>query len=737
MNMKVVGAFIAERRKELHMTQEELGNLLCVTSKAVSKWERGISCPDVELMGSLAPALKCSIAELTNGRMKDFAKSSSLSDESECVDEQQKCQDGCHQEVNVQYDFSSQISVSPYLFGNNLEHTRSSIHRGLSAQMLKNRKFAGKPERNGAAHEWYPIGEKTFVTVAVGTESYMGTGTPYTRHGDSYHMKREHECNAQVITDFTGQEESGIGQHELFVQKNVVYEFRMAAVVYQDTVIRVSITGRNGGQVYAEGEIVLKKTGEEYQTAQILLASSASDADADLRITFVGKGTVMLGVVSLMPQDNFRGLRKDVIEQMKEIGIKLLRWPGGNFAGEYNWKDGLLPVDMRAPFESYMGIETQPHSMGYDFHEMNTDDFVALCREIGAEPFITINPAWNTPQESAQWVEYCNGDETTEYGRLRIERGYKKPYQVQFWSLGNEMGYGHMEGDNTSYGYSRIAGEHAREMLKVSSHLTLCSSGPYPNEDWVEHAAKPLQPLSSLISLHHYSRYPAFMDPAKQKEEYEKNINTVDTQCRVLLHKLRSQLNNDSIRISFDEWNAWYAWYRPGSVCEGIFAAAMFHMLIREAEPMGMDIACHFEAVNEGAIKVEPDRAYLTPMGQMFAVMKEHIGGKLLFASDAAVATDRDDILTVTLVNRSYDECSKITLPALGKVTRAKWYGSEDVVPFSEFKIQDIKIQDIKVQENNGDIRENEMRTAEVCRVDEELQILLPEHSVLLVQMKH
>lgn len=83
-----------------------------------------------------------------------------------------------------------------------------------------------------------------------------------------------------------------------------------------------------------------------------------------------------------MPRNNFRGMRPDVVNLLREMGVKLLRWPGGNFAGEYNWKDGLLPVDMRAPLESYMGLETQPHSLGYDFNEINTDDFVALCKRL-------------------------------------------------------------------------------------------------------------------------------------------------------------------------------------------------------------------------------------------------------------------------------------------------------------------------------------------------------------------
>ncbi len=138
--------------------------------------------------------------------------------------------------------------------------------------------------------------------------------------------------------------------------------------------------------------------------------------------------------------------------------------------------------------------------IGYDFHEINTDDFCALCREIGAEPFITINPAWNTPEESRQWVEYCNGDENTEYGRLRIERGFKEPYNVQFWSLGNEFGYGHMEGENTPYGYSKCVMEHGKAMLTVTPNLTMCSAGRYPEAEWITHSGIPLSEISMLIS---------------------------------------------------------------------------------------------------------------------------------------------------------------------------------------------------------------------------------------------
>ena len=96
----------------------------------------------------------------------------------------------------------------------------------------------------------------------------------------------------------------------------------------------------------------------------------------------------------------------------------------------------------------------------------------------------------------------------------------------------------------------------------------------------------------------------------------------VDTQCRKLVHQMREELGDDRLRISFDEWNVWYAWYRAKSVNDGIFTASMLHMLIEEAGPSGIDMACHFEAVNEGAIRVEWEHAFLTPVSYTHLLCK-------------------------------------------------------------------------------------------------------------------
>ena len=626
MHLEKIGAFIKEERKKLNLSQGALGERLFVTDKAVSKWERGLSCPDIEILREMALLFSCTISDILEGKRRATT--------AQCYKESAAAATGNDEnwsdEVTVAFDHQSSKLISPLLFGDNLEHTRGCIYGGLSAELLRNRKFASLPGRYGCAHEWYAIGEHTYC-------SFRSRGAAYVHHGEGYKMRRSDECNAQYISNYVG-ETAGFGQKDLYVSENTEYVFEIAVRADVQTEITVRLLG--GDRTEYDKQTIIADAGD-YTERSVVLTSPKNDSEAKLEITFEKQATVMIGAVSLMPKNNFHGMRPDVIARIKELGIKLLRWPGGNFAGEYHWKDGLLPRNMRAPFQSYLGLITQPHSYDYDFHELNTDDFIALCREIGAEPFITINPTWNTPAESAQWVEYCNGDMTTPYGKLRAERGHPEPYNVLFWSLGNEAGYGHMEGTNTAEAYAKTVRSHAVEMLKITPSLNLCSSGPYPNLEWVKFSAKALSDISGIASLHRYTRFPAFEVNAHRKEDYIELVSEATGKNLECLRKFSSQLEGTNISISFDEWNAWYAWYRPGSVAEGIFAASFQNMLFQNAESCNVMLACHFESVNEGAICVYPDRAELSAVGQVFSLMKEHAGAIVRALQTDVTATEK------------------------------------------------------------------------------------------------
>ena len=184
--------------------------------------------------------------------------------------------------------------------------------------------------------------------------------------------------------------------------------------------------------------------------------------------------------------------------------------------------------------------------------------------------------------------------------------------------------------------------------------------------------------------------------------------------ARDLARTLRKDLNDDKIRISFDEWNAWYAWYRSDSVCDGMFAAAMLHMFIQEAEKTGIDIVCHFEAVNEGAILVESTSAKLTSMGKMFTVMKKHAMGKLLYCTNDVVATELEGIISVSLINTAYKEEKVYRIPMCGEILEAELYEADQILPHSAFEKKDI-----------------------ACQAKEGYyEIIMPPHSVALLRQK-
>jgi len=696
MNLAKIGAFITARRREVGLTQEQVAQHMDVTKAAVSKWERGLSFPDAGLLNSLSVALKCSIADLLNGRFRSEESSNVL----QFADTDEAASGDRFGMQEISFDNLSDSVVSPFLFGNNLEHTRNCVHRGISAQMLENRKFVGKPDcMSGCASGWTPLGKHTYFTMEK---------QAYTRHAEGYHMKRRLECHALNIVSFKGGEACGIAQAGLTVERGKAYVFSLAVQAVSMCRLQIALNSMEGTQLCANFLDI--PAGEDFCEFELQLTPDADCENAALSITFDTAGAIAIGAVSLMPADNFHGMRRDVMDRLREMGVRVLRWPGGNFAGEYNWKDGLLPCNMRAPFQSALNLETQPHSMGYDFHEIGTDEFIALCREIGAEPFITLNPTWNTPEESAQWVEYCNGDETTEYGRLRISRGFPQSYNVNFWSLGNEFGYGHMEGGNEPHEYSRLVRQHAEAMLAVTPTLTLCSSGPYPNSDWVTYSARALGDIAPLVSLHHYSLYPKFQHPENYRSEYDAFLGSV-SKARGLARRLRADLKDENLRISFDEWNAWYAWYRPESVSDGLFAARMLHMFICEAAISGIDIVCHFEAVNEGAIAVDARSAQLTSMGKMFAVMKHHALGTLLYADEDVVATKKETRITVTLINPSYDTPRQFSVPRHTNMFHGTLFSSDSVLPHSKFS-------------------ESELSAAQV---GDRLQLTLPPHSVAVL----
>jgi alpha-N-arabinofuranosidase len=258
------------------------------------------------------------------------------------------------------------------------------------------------------------------------------------------------------------------------------------------------------------------------------------------------------------PQADAAGFRKDVLAEVKNLGVPLVRYPGGNFVSGYDWRDGVGPKDKRSRVLDRAWNSTETNQFG-------TNEFVAWCRAAGAEPLLAVNLGTGTPELAAALVEYCNVDQGTRYSDLRRSHGVAAPHGVKDWCLGNEMDGPWQIGHMTAEEYGRKAADAARQMRQVDRSLTLVacgSSGPsMPTYlDWDRRVLEQCYRDVDAISLHRYfsNRGETGGDSRKFLAlglEMERQIREVAAVCDVVAARLRTRKR---LWLSFDEWNVWY-----------------------------------------------------------------------------------------------------------------------------------------------------------------------------------
>jgi len=141
-------------------------------------------------------------------------------------------------------------------------------------------------------------------------------------------------------------------------------------------------------------------------------------------------GGYWVGETSSIP--NTRGIRNDIVEALKKTQIPNLRWPGGCFADEYHWTDGIGPCEQRPKMiNTHWGGVTEDNSFG-------THEFLDLCEQLGAEPYICGNVGSGSVEEMSKWVEYINSDGVNPMADVRRKNGRDKPWNVKYWGVGNE-----------------------------------------------------------------------------------------------------------------------------------------------------------------------------------------------------------------------------------------------------------------------------------------------------------
>jgi alpha-N-arabinofuranosidase len=177
------------------------------------------------------------------------------------------------------------------------------------------------------------------------------------------------------------------------------------------------------------------------------------------------------------PLSDDRGFRLDTLALLKELRVSVLRWPGGNFVSNYHWQDGVGPKDGRPvrPELAWGGIES---------NRFGTDEFVAYCSELGAEPYICLNMGSGSLEEALAWVEYCNSGRRTYWADRRRANGHEEPYGVTWWGLGNEI-YGPWQvGALSAEEYVAEATRWARAIRMIDPNVKLVSCGEVGWTEW-------------------------------------------------------------------------------------------------------------------------------------------------------------------------------------------------------------------------------------------------------------
>ena len=265
------------------------------------------------------------------------------------------------------------------------------------------------------------------------------------------------------------------------------------------------------------------------------------------------------------------GCRADVLAALAEIDFTVMRYPGGNFVSNYHWRDGVGPVDQRPTRRDLAWGTIEPNRFG-------THEFAALAQRMGWTPMLAVNLGTGTPEEAADWVEYCNSTRSTAIVAERRANGAPDPMAVPLWCLGNEMDGPWQVGHLPARDYGIKARQAAHMMKLIDPSIEVVVSGTsIPTSstylEWDREALEAVGGLADHLSTHLYvdnweGDTAAFLTSGAA---IDRQIAETDAVCRYVAGR-RGKVRRPS--IAFDEWNVWYRTRnREGMWADGAFPA--------------------------------------------------------------------------------------------------------------------------------------------------------------------
>ena len=382
---------------------------------------------------------------------------------------------------------------------------------------------------------------------------------------------------------------------------------------------------------------------------------------------------------------NKNGVRKDVIEALKNIKIPVLRWPGGCFADEYHWKDGIGDKAQRKRMiNTNWGHVVEDNSFG-------THEFMDLCEELGCEPYIAGNLGSGSVTELAEWVEYMTFDGVSPLAELRRKNGREKPWKLKYLGIGNESwGCG---GNMRPEFYCDLYKQY-QTFCKDFSGNQLFKVACGPNADDYNWTDKLLENVKSwhtkAISLHYYTvptgdwSHKGSATEFSDEEYYSTISKTMYMQQLIQRHtQIMDKHDPDNkIGLIVDEWGCWYDveegtnpgfLYQQNAMRDAIVAAINLNIFNEHSKRVIMANIAQMVNVLQAVILTEGEKMLLTPTYHVFDLYKDHQDSDLVKSYmdnfDAAnapaltksVSVGKDGSVLITLSNASLTESAEIT----------------------------------------------------------------------------
>lgn len=389
-------------------------------------------------------------------------------------------------------------------------------------------------------------------------------------------------------------------------------------------------------------------------------------------------------------EKNKDGVRKDIIDALKEINIPVLRWPGGCFADEYHWRDGIGNKDERPKrINSCWGKIIENNHFG-------THEFLDLCEELGCEPYIAGNLGSGTPNELAQWVEYMTYDKDSTLAEERKNNGREKPWKIKYLGIGNENwgGGGSMRPEYYADEYRRYS-TFCKDYGE--SHLFKIACGPNVEDyGWTEGLMKNIgDRRADGISLHFYTVPTGVWDEKGSAthfsdEEYYSGIEKAYYMDELITNHcliMDRYDKNHRVALIVDEWGVWCDpekgtnpsfLYQQNSMRDAFVAAITLNIFNRHSDRVKMANLAQTVNVLQSVILTDGERMIKTPTYHIFNMYKAHQDSTLIdtvidlpcerniqpVSHSASVTSDGK--LVLTIANPSLDKAYEIDCKLLG-----------------------------------------------------------------------